>query len=72
MRVLVVIAALALSSFAVSGALYKDQNRQVLPMSFRGAETFCWEGVGTSQFGVGAVGWGTHECSRSSMGAGDR
>lgn len=64
MRVVVVILALALSSCAVSGALYKDQNRSVLPMSFKGGETFCWEGVGYNNVGVGAVGWGTHECSR--------
>ncbi len=72
MRALALIAVLMLSACAVSGALYKDQNRQVLPVSFKGGETFCWEGVGTSQFGVGAIGWGTHECSRGNMGAGDR
>ena len=71
MRVLVVLAALALSSCAVSGALYKDQTRSVMPFSFNGGETFCWEGVGTSQVGVGAIGWGTHECSRGSMGPPD-
>ena len=72
MRALVVIVALALGGCSMAGALYKDQSRQVLPYNFKGGETFCWEGVGTSQVGVGAIGWGTHECSRGSMGGSDR
>ena len=57
---------LSLTSCAVSGALYKDKNRSVLPLSMRGGETFCWQGVGfpigESYVGVQPVGWGTHEC----------
>ena len=64
MRALALIAVLMLSACAVSGALYKDKNRSVMPMSFKGGETFCWEGVGWNNVGVGAIGWGTHECSR--------
>ena len=67
MRVIALIVALALGGCAVSGALYKDNRRQVLPFDFKGGETFCWEGVGTGSFGVGAIGWGTHECSRSNL-----
>ena len=65
MKTIVVALVIALSGCAVSGAIYKDQKRQVLPLSFRGGETFCWEGVGWGTIGIGAIGWGTHECSRS-------
>jgi len=66
MKTIVVALVIALSGCAMSGALYKDQKRQVLPYSFMGGETFCWEGVGYGNIGVGPIGWGTHECRRSS------
>ena len=64
MKTIVVALVIMLSGCSMSGAIYSDTNRQLLPYNFKGGETFCWEGVGWGGIGVGAVGWGTHECSR--------
>ncbi|MEE8240110.1 MAG: hypothetical protein V3R16_02480 [Nitrospirales bacterium] len=70
MKAFVVALVMALSGCAVSGALYSDTERQVLPYNLKGGETFCWGGVGfpvgEGLVGIKPVGWGTHECNASS------
>lgn len=63
--VIIALATLSMATgCAVGGALYKDEHRSVLPLSFQGGETFCWEGLDMTVIDIRPVGWGTHECNR--------
>ena len=50
---------------AVGGALYKDEHRSILPVSFEGSPTFCWEGLDMSIVDIRPLGWGPDECNRT-------
>ena len=59
-----VLMGVALTGCAVTGALYESESRTVLPLSFVGSQTFCWEGLDMTVVDIRPVGWGEHECER--------
>jgi len=68
-KIAVITLALALGGCAVSGGFSVGPQKYrmfEIHASGQGGETFCWEGVGWNEIGIGPVGWGTHECRRSS------
>lgn len=69
MKTILLVTLLSMVGCSVSGGLYlgPDKWRVIsIPYEWKGGETFCWEGVGWNDIGIGPVGWGTHECSRTS------
>lgn len=54
----------ALTGCTVTGAIYKSESLEILPLSFKGAETFCWEGLDMTIVDIKPTAWGKHECSR--------
>ena len=54
----------ALTGCAVTGSLYESDTRSILPLSFVGSPTFCWEGLDMTVVDIKPLGWGPDECNR--------
>ncbi len=74
MKTILLVSLLSLVGCSVSGGLYlgPDHFRVIsIPYEWRGAQTFCAEGLGWNDIGLGPIGWGKHECFRTTRTARD-